>query len=67
MDTLQERTRDTKMVFVLTGPAFQEDEGRYFLHGTFGSERQADKYIEDEVKKSKGWYKTESFIKAKKI
>ncbi len=55
------------MVFVLTGPAFQEDEGRYFLHGTFGSERQADKYIEDEVKKSKGWYKTESFIKAKKI
>lgn len=55
------------MIFVLLSPSTVEDKGRYHYEGAFGSERQADLYIEEQVKKSKGWYSLGSFIKVKKI
>lgn len=55
------------MIFVFIGPSTQEDEGRYHYVDNFASERQADKFIEEEVKKSKGWYTVNSFIKTQRI
>ena len=55
------------MVFVLLAPSTVEDEGRYHYLGAFGSERQADKFILEQVFQAKGYYGKDSYIKAKRI
>ena len=55
------------MVFVLLRPQTQEDDGRYQYHGAFGSQRQAEQFIIDAVKKSRNYYSPGDFIVAKQI
>ena len=55
------------MVFVFQRPMFQEDEGRYQSYGQFGSERQAELFIEEKVKDSNGYLGKSNFIITKEI
>lgn len=55
------------MVFVFRRPSTMEDEGRYEYRNRFGSEKQADDYIDALVKESNGYYSKHSFLKAKEI
>ena len=55
------------MVFVLLYPSTVEDEGRYKYCGKFGSQRQAEEYIREQVTKSNGYYTMGSYVMAKPI
>lgn len=55
------------MVFVLQRPRFQEDEGRFLYVGCFGSERQAEIYLESRIGEGHYDLKRSDFIITKQV